>query len=357
MFWPSTPRRTHRKPWITLLTAALIGLTPNTYAGVYKCLDSNGGTIFQDRPCSGDLMPANEALTPPATATAATSNPEPAASLPSDSSGNGNYFFWHATSNSSTVYLLGSVHFGREDMYPLPQAVMTAFASAPTLVVEADVSALDPSQALTLLTGKATYTDGGNLQSQLDPQTWQRLTDVSTELGLPAPLLNMQKPWMASMTLTALAVKRMGYSETLGIDMHFLNRARGNKTIVELEGLAWQTELMASLSSSEQILMLNDAIRMVEQGDDYFGRMIATWQRGDTAGLEALMRESFGDTSATAGLTRKILTDRNATMAAKIRDLAQNGTPLFVVVGAAHMIGENGLVAHLQRQGYAIQQF
>ena len=355
MFWDKTHQRPYqmlRKGLLcTLFVAATFAYALNAHASVYKCLDNNGSVVFQDRACSGDLFPATRSTAGGiATTPAASSQPTPESDQP------GSAFFWHAQSTTGTVYLLGSVHFGREDMYPLPETVMKAFDNASTLIVEADVTALDPMQAGALLAGKAMYTNGDTLQSELDADTWERLTQVGTKLGLPPQLLNMQKPWMASMTLMALAVKQLGYSETLGIDMYFLNRARGKKQIVELEGLAWQTDLMASLSTTEQMLLLTDAIRMAEEGNIYFDRMITAWKQGNTAQLTALMEESFGNSPAAATLNKKMLTDRNAAMAAKIHNLASGGATLFVVVGAAHMIGDDGLVTHLRRQGYTVDQ-
>ena len=355
MFWDKTNQRPYmmlRKALLcALFFAATFAYALNTHASVYKCLDNNGNVVFQDRACSGDLFPATRSTAGDTATTPVTSSqPTP------ESDQTGSSFFWQAQSDTGTVYLLGSVHFGRQDMYPLPETVMKAFDNASTLIVEADVTALDPMQAGALLAGKAMYTNGGTLQSELDADTWERLTEVGTKLGLSPQLLNIQKPWMASMTLMALAVKQLGYSETLGIDMYFLNRARDKKQIVELEGLAWQTDFMASLSKTEQILLLTDAIRMAEEGDTYFDRMITAWKQGNTTQLAALMEESFGNSPAAATLNKKMLTDRNAAMAAKIHNLASGGATLFVVVGAAHMIGDDGLVTHLQRQGYTVNR-
>ena len=35
--------------------------------------------------------------------------------------------FWKVTSPTSTVYLLGSIHLGSKDMYPLPKEIEDAF--------------------------------------------------------------------------------------------------------------------------------------------------------------------------------------------------------------------------------------
>jgi uncharacterized protein YbaP (TraB family) len=40
--------------------------------------------------------------------------------------------FWKATSGANTIYLLGSIHLGSKDMYPLPREFEDAFAASNT---------------------------------------------------------------------------------------------------------------------------------------------------------------------------------------------------------------------------------
>src|SRR3569832_968705 len=72
------------------------------------------------------------------------------------------FLFWRVSSPGSTVYLLGSIHFGRPEMYPLSSAIDQAYARADALVVEADVTAIDPEQTAAWMAAKAMYRGWAN---------------------------------------------------------------------------------------------------------------------------------------------------------------------------------------------------
>src|SRR3569832_1154859 len=80
---------------------------------------------------------------------------------------------WRVSSPGSTVYLLGSIHFGRPEMYPLSSAIDQAYARADALVVEADVTAIDPEQTDAWMAAKAMYRDGTTLEQHLPPELWR----------------------------------------------------------------------------------------------------------------------------------------------------------------------------------------
>src|SRR3569833_1906855 len=86
------------------------------------------------------------------------------------------YLFRRVSSPGSTVYLLGSIHFGRPEMYPLSSAIDQAYARADALVVEADVTAIDPEQTAAWMAAKAMYRDGTTLAQHLPPAVWRRLS-------------------------------------------------------------------------------------------------------------------------------------------------------------------------------------
>lgn len=53
---------------------------------------------------------------------------------------------------------------------------------------------------------------------------------------------------------------------------------------------------------------------------------------------------------------RILIVDRNARMAGKIADLLRQGGAYFVVVGAAHLVGEESIVNLLRREGYRLEK-
>lgn len=335
--------KTTHKPLVNyvFLLLGLLLVAP-AQAEVYQCKGDDGITRFQDRPCFG--------LEPTVAESKPTSNAQQTATGP------GKHFFWQANAGKGTLYLLGSIHFGTPEMYPLPRVITNSFKQVDTLVVEADVLNIDPMQMAQLVAGKAMYQDGSSLRQHLSQQTWQRLENVATTLGMPVEMLSLQKPWFASMTLTALALNKLGFSEDKGIDVHFLSLARGKKQVIELEGMQWQLSLFDRLTNEEQILMLEETLREIEHGKDFFDKMLKYWRAGDGEGIQGLFDEGMMAAEGGERLNKLIMTDRNRSMTDKLHALAQKGGSYFVVVGAGHLPGREGIVSLLKQRGYQITQ-
>lgn len=330
----------HIVAWICLCLAVAAG--PLTVqAAVFKCADASGKPLFQDRPCEG-----NAALA------AAKTNVAPAAEVSRTRN-----LFWKASAPGGTVYLMGSIHFGTPEMYPLSPAVTQAFTQSTALVVEADVLAVDPQQLAAIVADKAMYQDGSTLQGTLPPALWRRLTEVSAGMGMPAQLLERQKPWFASMTLTALALRQNGFNEELGVDHHFLKLAsQQRKRVIELESVKQQLDLFDTFSHQDQVRMLEQTLDDIGRGPEFLRELLTAWKGGDATRLDNLLNEEYRTDRAAQRMYRILIVDRNALMAGKIADLLRQGGAYFVVVGAAHLVGEESIVNLLRREGYRLEK-
>lgn len=330
-----------------LLFCLLVGAGPAHAMGFYRCVDNEGNSAFQDRPCVGapnltqatDTLPEGQSEPPP----------KPLAK-------ENRSFLWQAQINQATVYLLGSIHFGVPEMYPLPAVIGEAFKKSDTLVVEADILDVDPAEMAQLVSSKAVYPEGKSLKQHLSDPTWKRLTEVANDLKVPMGMLDMQKPWFVSMTLTALAINRLGFSEELGLDRYFLNKARGKKQIIELEGIEQQLSMFELLPVKDQILMLEQTLHEVDDGKSFFDRMLKAWKQGDSEGVQALFDEGEKAFPQSKRVNQFLLTDRNYSMGARVEKLAEKGGTLFVVVGAGHFTGDEGIIALLTQKGYQVNQ-
>lgn len=263
------------------------------------------------------------------------------------------YLFWQVSAPGSTVYLLGSIHFGRPEMYPLSAAIEQAYARADALVVEADITAIEAERAAGLIAAKGMYMDGTTLEQRLSPALWRRLVSAAGELQIPAELLSRQKPWFASMTLSTLAMRRFGYSDDLGVDVHFLKQA-GQRKVIELESFERQIDFFDVFSEKEQAVMLEQTLDDIARGPSFLGETVGAWQQGDANKLDALLNEEFRSDSAAEHAYRVLIVERNAAMVDRLTQLIRRGGVYFVVVGAAHLVGEQGIVAWLRTKGYAV---
>jgi len=316
-----------------VLLLGLLFIAP-VQAKVFKCTDDAGIVSFQDRPCAAAEL----------------------VSVDSELDNKARHFLWQASAGRGTLFLLGSIHFGTPQMYPLPKVMTSSFNKSDTLVVEADIGNVDQIQLAQLLASKAMYQDGLSLRQHLSAETWQKLEQVAESMGVSVELLNMQKPWFVSMTLTALALKQLGFSEDKGIDAHFLSLAKGKKKVVELEGIAWQLSLFDQLTSAEQVMMLEESLRELDEGKAFFDKMLRFWSAGNAAGIQSMFDEGLLAEDSGDHLNQLVMLDRNKTMAEKLHVLAEQGGQYFVVVGAGHLSGEEGIVARLKRLGYQINQ-
>lgn len=269
----------------------------------------------------------------------------------------GRHLLWEVSSGSQRGWLLGSIHFGRPQMYPLPGIMREAFAGSDALVVEVNVLDLDPGEAREMVAAMGSYAEGETLQEHVSPQTWKAFTDFVGRYELPVPALSRLKPWLAAITLMQLELVRTGFDEALGVDRHFLKLARErDMPVVELESFEGQMKIFQRLSAAEQDGFLRSTLEDLRQGRSLFESALDAWKGGDAAGVDTLLNESLRDLPGMENLYRLVLTDRNRAMAERIAGLLAGGRECFVVVGAAHMVGEQGIVSLLRERGYTVTQ-
>ena len=80
-------------------------------------------------------------------------------------------FAWRVAGDPGTVYLLGSIHVGKPDLYPLPQPIEQAFAVSPELVKEIDTSGSNLALLQQQVLQRGLYTGGDKLESHRSPPT------------------------------------------------------------------------------------------------------------------------------------------------------------------------------------------
>ena len=81
--------------------------------------------------------------------------------------------FWLAERGTQKIWLLGSIHVGNENMYPLSNAVMESWQQVSMLVVETDLSSTPDSQQSLL--GYAMLPTGTTLNQQIEPALYKKI--------------------------------------------------------------------------------------------------------------------------------------------------------------------------------------
>lgn len=117
-----------------------------------------------------------------------------------------------------------------------------------------------------------------------------------------------------------------------------------------------QLSLFSQFSDAEQIMMLEETLRELEYGREYFDNMLSYWRHGDEAGIQGLFDEGVMQQEGSDRFYKLIMTDRNHTMIQKLIAMAKQGGSYFVVVGAGHLVGDEGIISMLKQHGYEVEQ-
>jgi len=281
------------------------------------------------------------------------------AELPAAGDGAQKHFLWKVTGpKGGVVYLLGTIHVGKADFYPLPSIIEDSFKKADTLIEEIDIS--EPGEAARVQRGlieEGGYPNGDAINNHLSEATRSHLAAYVKKGGLPEPAVAHMRPWLVSMLVVQLELKRMGFDPSYGLDRHFLEEARqSHKPIGALEDAGSQLELFNSLSEELQDSLLLSSLVDMEKWADCFDLINQAWQSGDAAAMQEVITSSVRDYPQLEPLMTKLLDDRNNAMTTKIERFLQTPKTYFVAVGAGHLVGDQGILSQLRRKNFRVEQ-
>lgn len=266
----------------------------------------------------------------------------------------GKSFLWKVQSGTKVVYLAGSIHALSADVYPLNPAFDRAFAASDTLVEEIDLAEADSLALAPTLLAKGMYLDGRRFDSVVSRETAALVTARLKDSGLPVEMFQTMKPWMVMLTVAALEAQKAGLDPNLGVDKHFYDRAKtAGKTIVGLETAESQLDRLDKMPDSVQEQLLRSSLSEIETERNSLKMIVAGWRRGDAVGLEKTLLSDFKEYPAAY---KSLIVERNQNWIPQIEACAARPQPCLVVVGAAHLVGPDGLLAIMQRKGYRIEQ-
>lgn len=285
---------------------------------------------------------------------------------------------WRATkaeANSPTIHLLGSLHIGRPDFYPVHPRVAAAYAAADLCVFEVNMAKAASAWQAGRLILRGRLTDGQTLEDVVSAQTWTDLQACAARVGLPMLVLKPLKPWLCSQMLTAAAVVQAGYDPQTGTDQHFFRLAKqDHKQLVALETVGQQLTMLQKALEPLGEKVLVQTIEELANLKDSLGKLADSWRTGDEKALAQLLRDMEIDDEAAYAL---LISDRNAKWVPKLEKLALSPRPvppppaegepepppvptgprhLFVVVGAGHLVGEDSVLDLFRRNGWTVER-
>jgi uncharacterized protein YbaP (TraB family) len=268
--------------------------------------------------------------------------------------------FWRVESDSgASLYLLGSIHFGPATGWVYPAPVLEAYDASSAVVVELDLEHLEPEAYRSLLMRYGLLPGPLSLETQLTPETLALLEAYLDHSNLPREAIMRMRPWMVSSMIVLEAAEKLGYTPAGGVDRAMVEQA-GARSIIELESAEEQMSIMGGISPDLQEYFLLDALGHENDVSDHLSRMVMAWRRGDNTTLEKIVFQGLDEHPDAARFYAAIIFDRNRRMAREMIRLLEasghRGESVFVVVGAAHLVGAGSIRDLLERSGYVVER-
>jgi uncharacterized protein YbaP (TraB family) len=261
---------------------------------------------------------------------------------------------WMAEGTSNRVYLLGSIHLLREQDHPLPRIIDDVYEEAETLYMELDMDDLDPLLMQATINRLGMLEEGTSLREVMGEDLYAEAAARAAELEIPFEMLDRIEPWYAAITVEQLVLTRIGFNAAYGVEMQLLRKAASDgKEILGFETVEQQLGYLdgLSLEAQRELLMqtLTEGAAIREIMDD----LILAWRSGDIDYLEQALLD---DVSGYPELYDAIVADRNRLWVDTIDELLDDGQDYLVIVGALHLVGEDGVPRLLEQRGVRIMQ-
>lgn len=265
---------------------------------------------------------------------------------------------WKVSDGDNAVYLLGSFHLLKPQDYPLSADVEAAFEDAERLVFEMGPGELDGPDVQQRFLAAAGYDEaGGSLRQALPAPLHARLERWLAARGGSARALDGFEPWFVNLTLTLQAAQKQGFRPELGLDRHLMQRAEAaGKPASGLETMDDQLRALDSAPMDEQVAALAEFLDRAGEMPGLLDALHRAWREADLHRLDALTRQEMRAT--TPETYRIVNVDRNRAWLPQLRALldGSTGEDALVVVGALHLLGDDGVVGMLREHGYAVER-
>ncbi len=260
-------------------------------------------------------------------------------------------YLWRYVHGDATVYLAGSIHMLKPGFYPLARQYELAFASSEFLVVEVDTEQTSPAniEALSLRYGR--LPQGQTLSTVLPTDAYNSLAQMMARYGIHLSHFENLKPNLAIQQLTVLALLSIGYNPDAGLEAHF-RRIKANRPVLELETFEFQLDLLYNAPLTTQIQMTEATIEEMASFETITTDLIAAWLSGNDEAFKKATDAQSGDTPEIRTFMEKLINKRNHSMTQKLTSYLRQAGTYFVLVGAAHLIGDEGIPNLLDEAGY-----
>lgn len=259
---------------------------------------------------------------------------------------------WKLENNNATLFITGSINYGREDFLPLPSALDSAFNISDHLVVEMDLDAMRRQGAK--LSKLMMLPPGETFEKRINEKSVEILKEYTEQTTLPYDKIQRMKPWAAAMSISRQNLQMKGIYPGLGLENYFFEKAQvSNKEILHLMDPTTQVELFQSLDKYDNEFVLR-TFQTMENEIDNFKEIINAWKKADLNKIDKLINEDLNNEKY-KDLNNKLVYEKNIQFMNKLETFINSDKTYFVVLDVENLVGDEGLINLLSKK-YDIKQ-
>lgn len=260
---------------------------------------------------------------------------------------------WKIVKGDNQLFIGGTIHVLTQSDYPLPSAFEKAYSQSVILVFETDMQEIKTPEFQKVMLSKVVYSDGRNLKMVLNEDTYQELEQHLASRGIPMVNILNFKPGMVAMTLTIIELQRLGLVGA-GVDEFFSLRALNDqKELGQLETVDEQLAFISTMGDGQPDELIAYTLRDIKRLPTLMQSIKDAWRRGDNHKLKEVALAPFKKDFPEA--YDEFIVKRNNAWIPKIEAMLRTKDVELVLVGALHLVGDDGVLAQLAARGYEIQ--
>lgn len=279
--------------------------------------------------------------------------------------------FWKATKEGmpGTFYMLGSFHVTDETAYPVNEKIMEAYRRSNQTIFEFDMLPYECDTDKALELSSMMINPGmKTVDKFIGSDLTKRAKAFLTERGAYQLGMELMTPATWSSMMATAMYEEAGVGSLNGYDVYFDSLSYLDyKKVFSFESADFQMNLLASEDVRQIKMEMEDILDETSRAEGivYIKEMYDAWKYGKESDLESMVSEEYSDedyASLEADLleaikeyNKNMLDDRNDGMVEKIKSMMAEDKVTFCVVGAAHYLGEKGIVEQLRNDGYTVE--
>ncbi len=262
---------------------------------------------------------------------------------------------WRVSKGNSELFIGGTIHVLSASDYPLPSEFELAYKLAKVVVLETDLLAMAQPAVQARLLQRVRYKNGKTLKDDLKPETYKALVEYAISASISIETLIQFKPPIIMITLLMTELQRLGLANT-GVDKYFSDKSLADgKDLGQLESVDEQLILIESMGKGHEDEMILSTIAEMEELSSQMEKLKDAWRQGNTQKMNTVglssMKTDFPE------LYQNFLVDRNNAWLPKIEAMIDTPEIELILVGALHLVSNDGLINKLQLLGYTVEHF